>query len=385
MWEKCLSCGNGKKLTINQTACVSGVENCLSYDDNGKCLKCSLTFVLTPNKSCKAEITDCTDYNNDGLCKICKNPKIPSMNQTACVTPILDCQSINDQNICSQCSNGKIQSFNKTACVHSIASCIKQSDDNLCLQCLFGTQPSSNQSICVQTNVPADQYNKTVQSKIIANSSDNNSAANTAFLSKDQNTSIDITNNYNSNYQIGLDKSYITFTSKDQNVQVPATTKPSRKTNTVSVLANLNSLPSSNYKVQIDVGFTKNKNRILQNETDNENLPDYFTVIYQPPQQFFVGTDKEIWAEIIKINEPSKKEMSQDSIFAIVFTIFGFLVVFSFMIDIYLKRIAEGKKGEIYIETIFTNDRKLEENQGVLFVTKRDPISKNSLPLIDFS
>ena len=146
--------------------------------------KLFLNFVLTPDNSCKLQIDDCTNYTNEGLCTNCRNSKIPSMNQTSCVTPILDCRSVNDQNICLQCSNGKIQSFNKTACVFSISSCIKETDNNLCIECLFGTQPSTNQSMCVQANVPADQYNKTVQSKIAVDSGNGDSTTTNTFLQK---------------------------------------------------------------------------------------------------------------------------------------------------------------------------------------------------------
>ena len=70
-------------------------------------------------------------------------------------------------------------------------------------------------------------------------------------------------------------------------------------------MASLSSLPTGNYKIQVDIGFTKTKKRVLADATQDENLPDYFTVSYDPPVNFFVGSDKEIESEYTKITQSS--------------------------------------------------------------------------------
>ena len=183
--------------------------------------------------------------------------------------------------------------------------------------------PSTNQTVC-QVNSSTSQA---IQS-MIATAPTNNSAQNTNFLSKDQNTTIDIVNNLNPNYTMGLDKPYIILYNTTSTVQVAASSKPSRKTNGVSIAANLNSVPSGDYKLQTDIGFSKSKKRILADEAQTEDLPDYFTVSYEPPVKFFVGSDAEIAAEYKKITKDSNdNELNSRYIVAIVLSIFGFIMI----------------------------------------------------------
>ena len=325
----CLTCVNNTVpinnffVSINKTLCASQIVDCSQYYDTQTCFQCTNSKVLSfTNKSCVPPITDCSNYSDNGFCLVCAKSKQLTNDQTACVNPIVNCTSISVQDLCIQCVNGQIPSYNQTACVFSIPSCLKETDDNKCLSCLLGT-PTTNQTKC-QANSSSTQA---IQSKI-ETAPTNNSAKNTNFLSKDQNTTIDIVNNLNPNYTMGLDKPYIVLSNTISTVEVSASSKPSRKTNGVSITANLNTVPSGDYKIQTDIGFSKNKKRILAAGAQTEELPDYFTISYEPPVKFFVGTDAEIAAEYKKITENSNNnELNSGDIVAIVFSILGFIII----------------------------------------------------------
>ena len=275
---------------------------------------------------CVLPIPDCTNHSSNGICFNCKKTKQLTVTSTACLVPIIDCLTISDQGTCINCTSAKTPSFNKTACVIGIPSCRQETDENKCSLCFFGSAPSADNSSCVEVDVPAEKYNNTPQSKILTDSS-NQSTKNTNFLSKDQNTSIEFVNGLSSNYQMGLANDSIVFTSKDSNITVKAQQKPGRKTNSISIVASLITLPSSSYSLKIDLGFSKTKHRNLQ-ESENETLPDYFTLSYKPPVSFFVGTDEQISQEKKRLQEGSIiKELTKDDIIAIVFSIFGFILL----------------------------------------------------------
>lgn len=324
----CSECKTDKFLTDASLNCTTKVENCSSYLDlTGVCQKCKDPYVLSfGNDSCVLPIPDCINQSSNGICFTCKNSKQLTVTSTACLGPIIDCFTMSDQGTCINCTSAKTPSFKKTACVIGIPSCRQETDDNKCSLCFFGYAPSADNSSCVEVDVPAEQYNNTLQSKILTDSS-NQSTQNTNFLSKDQNTSIEIVNGLSANYEMGLANDSILFTSKESNITVKAQQKPGRKTNSISIVANLKALPSSSYSVKIDLGFSKTKRRNLQ-ENETETLPDYFSLSYKPPVSFFVGTDEQISQEQKRLQEGSiMKELTKDDIIAIVFSIFGFILL----------------------------------------------------------
>lgn len=358
----CSQCINNTIANVDKTKCISPISDCIEYCADETCCKCNNSKVpSSTNKTCVSSINSCSDYSDNGSCLGCSDSKQVSNDQTACVSPIADCTSITVQATCLQCSNGKIQSYNKTACVISISSCRQETDDSKCLSCLFGI-PSINQTIC-QANSSSTQE---LQAKIATDTS-NNSAQNTNFLSKDQNTTIELVNNLNTNYTMGLDKPYIVLSDTKNSIQVSATSKPSRKTtNGASITASLGSIPTGNYKIQMDVGFTKTKKRLLADTTQEDNLPDYFMVSYDPPVNFFVGSDKDIETEYAKITNGSKPyNLSVGEIIGIVFSIFGFLTIVGIAIWLWERsgRIKEKRSKDYNApDQIFTSPIHTEKN-----------------------
>ena len=322
--RSCHECEANYFPTISNHGCYSSIKDCLIYSDNLNCTVCQDPWVLSfGNVSCVSQILGCANHSTDNAtCLNCNTSTQLTVTSTACVTTIPDCLSVTNQGICLNCTNGKIHSYSKIACVDKISNCQVQTDDDLCSACFFGSTLSADKRFCNNTVVNASEYNKTVQSKITTVVSNDSKTANMEYLSKEQDSPIVIANNYDSSYHMVLDKNYIVFSVNGKNYSVAARQMAGNQSNSINILANLSSIPSSIYTMKVDLGFSKTSRRALQSGT----LADYFVISYESPIPFFVGTNSEIWDQQ-NPSQNTEKEISKEDIFAIVFTIFGFCVL----------------------------------------------------------
>ena len=374
--QSCQSCNSSLSPTSDKKLCVKNITNCVDYINIETCKKCQNPTVLSfGNTTCVPPIPNCINYSANGSCLDCGSSKQLTYDLTSCVDPIVNCLAITNQSLCIQCIIEKIPSFNKTACVFSIPSCQKQTDDQKCLSCLFGFNVTQYKNACIPIVVPASEANKTIQAQIATATDSNLTTNSTLFLSKTQNTTIDLVNNVNPNYTIGLDKPYIVFTN-DSNpqsqIKVAATAKPTRKTTTTSISVGLSNLPSGNYAVKCDVSFSKStstsKNmRIL--EVSGEDLPDYFTVEYFPKMKFYVGSEQEIQSEYQKVvaQEKAQEEIESTTkntqtenltwreILIIILSIFGSVLMAGLIIKCIMGKRTKNKYGKPNFETSSNN------------------------------
>ena len=149
---KCLSCVATRMVIRENTACGPVITGCVLYSTNGQiCLSCEYPKnPIQDGLACRSGIIiDCTSYSNDGSCLACSSTKVLSADKTNCVEPIQDCLEYKDKDKCLACGNKKILSSNKKECFAAIAGCIKYGSDSKCKFCIPGTKLSSDKLSCV--------------------------------------------------------------------------------------------------------------------------------------------------------------------------------------------------------------------------------------------
>ena len=332
--DKCLTCNSTKILSTGHLACASEILNCSVYTDQNTCETCESGFISTDEKNkCFLNIPYCRVYASDYTCSNCSIPRLLTTDKKICFDSISDCLQYNS-NKCSLCGDKKLKSFNGTACVTAIIDCLQHSDDGKCLVCMSGTDLSSDNSSCNENLSTPSQLKKTILSKLSINNT--NSSNGSILLEKDsQNLSIiEVINNYNQSFRLSLNQAKVTFTNGTSNSthEVPATALNSSVTQLLRLSVNLLNISKGNYSVDINIWFSTNNMRILQNTSDSETLPDNFVLNYQPSDMFYVyvaGEEETATKNDSTSNENSNgdDEFNYDYLAAIFLSVFGFFLL----------------------------------------------------------
>ena len=100
---QCITCKTN--YIVNNNICIRKIENCVNYDENGKCIECSPGCVIIQNgNKCKINIDHCISMNNDGLCLKCTDNYRLSNN--ICYQKIDNCELYEIDERCKKCKEG---------------------------------------------------------------------------------------------------------------------------------------------------------------------------------------------------------------------------------------------------------------------------------------
>ena len=123
-------------ISSDKTGCYF-IGNCSSYNNNGTCLSCATSTVLSVNKlACFPIIANCTLYNDNGTCQTCDNTSNLTVNSLTCAKTITDCSIYSDDHKCLGCSNNKSLTVGRWNCTQTIANCNSYDDlTGLCQNC----------------------------------------------------------------------------------------------------------------------------------------------------------------------------------------------------------------------------------------------------------
>ena len=349
------------KYTCKNNCDCGGTRMCSKY---GWCNFCSDLHTCPSDTS---YIDNCSSYmqNNPNKCANCKNSMVLTIGKTACVKPILNCLEYSDDQKCYQCGNGTVlnadnllciypyivkncSSINETLCMNAIPNCLVQTNDNLCESCIFGTNLTTDELSCKETNLTMDQYSHTIFSKLHMTFPQSSSNLSIALLKSSH--LINIINEFSTNYDIFLSNSNITLSPSNitqNNLILPVIGTFYKDNKTLSIILDFSKIKTDYYYISVNIGFMK-ITRILQ-ENSAQQLPDFFLIDFMPKLYFFVGTYDEI-NQYLGNNHTESNDFNV-KLFAILFSVFGFLTIFlAFCVCIVIKRKKIKKMKEMKIK-----------------------------------
>ena len=80
----CKTCDNGNP--AGDLICPALVDDCVRYDESGKCILCSPDKMpVNGGLICATWISNCEEYHAAGLCRRCSSEYVPSVNEFECV------------------------------------------------------------------------------------------------------------------------------------------------------------------------------------------------------------------------------------------------------------------------------------------------------------
>ena len=100
---ECIACDSGYIYENNK--CLLEIQNCLTYDDDGKCTKCERRYVTSENgDQCQRGDENCEDYDSsNNKCSSCKENYVLSNDQEICYKEIQQCEDYNEDETCDKC------------------------------------------------------------------------------------------------------------------------------------------------------------------------------------------------------------------------------------------------------------------------------------------